>query len=577
MDVERAPDPPGEAASAAGQDEGSAGSSAAPTPRLPSISALLNAIQQPADRSSAPTTSLPPCNSFDNPPRSGSFSTSLSPITRSPTSSGTRTQPSSSEFPTVATASPTTVEEAGAAASERHIPVEVSDPRPNQLTSVEFPDGNALRPLPSGLSSASAINGQNGYSYSSARPRSNSISYPPVYEFPSFSRPASAFPGFATSSERGGAAGGPEERRSTVPQVEAERRRDPRLLHSHQGFDPALNRPRALSISTTDEYRPHGTWPGGPSPVDPAPSRHSIAAGRAEQVDIASLRRGSGSGLSSTAPRLAFVMEQPGTLHARPHPPPPGLDPLTAPGSHHPPPPPPHWNGQPPVAPSAMLPPPHPGGAPHPATVGLIPLAIPSGLPLSSPVSPPSAGSSAGPSSATNGVFAAIQPRPGTVLATAAGWGALPGHPGPPPSGQGAADLAYGYEAPQEAAVNEPGRYICPHCSKRFARPSSLRIHMHSHTGEKPFSCPLCDRAFSVQSNLRRHLKIHKGGAVPVVGPSRRGDKLAREQQARAAAAEALQSVAAGGMEVGGSASGAVGAMGEEGEMDEGEGEEMEG
>ncbi|ORY46301.1 hypothetical protein BCR35DRAFT_272805, partial [Leucosporidium creatinivorum] len=47
--------------------------------------------------------------------------------------------------------------------------------------------------------------------------------------------------------------------------------------------------------------------------------------------------------------------------------------------------------------------------------------------------------------------------------------------------------------------------------AKRFARPSSLRTHIHSHTGEKPFSCDLCGRGFSVQSNLRRHLKIHRG------------------------------------------------------------------
>ncbi|KAI8371655.1 uncharacterized protein BYT42DRAFT_482563, partial [Radiomyces spectabilis] len=54
-------------------------------------------------------------------------------------------------------------------------------------------------------------------------------------------------------------------------------------------------------------------------------------------------------------------------------------------------------------------------------------------------------------------------------------------------------------------------RYHCVHCRKTFSRPSSLRIHTYSHTGEKPHGCPHpgCDRRFSVQSNMRRHLRVH--------------------------------------------------------------------
>ncbi|KAL2269026.1 hypothetical protein VTJ83DRAFT_3872 [Remersonia thermophila] len=50
-------------------------------------------------------------------------------------------------------------------------------------------------------------------------------------------------------------------------------------------------------------------------------------------------------------------------------------------------------------------------------------------------------------------------------------------------------------------------RYICKTCHKAFSRPSSLRIHTHSHTGEKPFKCPFpgCGKAFSVRSNMKRH------------------------------------------------------------------------
>ncbi|KAI9269250.1 hypothetical protein BDA99DRAFT_405315, partial [Phascolomyces articulosus] len=55
-------------------------------------------------------------------------------------------------------------------------------------------------------------------------------------------------------------------------------------------------------------------------------------------------------------------------------------------------------------------------------------------------------------------------------------------------------------------------RYSCPYCRKGFSRPSSLRTHTYSHTGEKPFICTVdgCHRRFSVHSNLRRHLRIHR-------------------------------------------------------------------
>lgn len=52
-----------------------------------------------------------------------------------------------------------------------------------------------------------------------------------------------------------------------------------------------------------------------------------------------------------------------------------------------------------------------------------------------------------------------------------------------------------------------PDRYVCATCNKAFSRPSSLKIHSHSHTGEKPFKCPHhgCGKAFSVRSNMKRH------------------------------------------------------------------------
>ncbi|KAI9595507.1 hypothetical protein BDF19DRAFT_345846, partial [Syncephalis fuscata] len=51
----------------------------------------------------------------------------------------------------------------------------------------------------------------------------------------------------------------------------------------------------------------------------------------------------------------------------------------------------------------------------------------------------------------------------------------------------------------------------CQECQKRFARPSALRLHMRTHSGERPHACTHagCGRRFSVQSNLTRHLRLH--------------------------------------------------------------------
>lgn len=56
---------------------------------------------------------------------------------------------------------------------------------------------------------------------------------------------------------------------------------------------------------------------------------------------------------------------------------------------------------------------------------------------------------------------------------------------------------------------DEEKRHICPYCHKRFNRPSSLNIHINTHTGATPYECPKCGRRFSVNSNMRRHYRNH--------------------------------------------------------------------
>ncbi|XP_046902016.1 human immunodeficiency virus type I enhancer-binding protein 2 homolog [Hypomesus transpacificus] len=70
-----------------------------------------------------------------------------------------------------------------------------------------------------------------------------------------------------------------------------------------------------------------------------------------------------------------------------------------------------------------------------------------------------------------------------------------------------------------EPKPQKPGKYVCDYCGRACAKPSVLKKHIRSHTGERPYPCIPCGFSFKTKSNLYKHRKSHahsvKAGTVP--------------------------------------------------------------
>ncbi|CAF4092201.1 unnamed protein product [Rotaria magnacalcarata] len=62
--------------------------------------------------------------------------------------------------------------------------------------------------------------------------------------------------------------------------------------------------------------------------------------------------------------------------------------------------------------------------------------------------------------------------------------------------------------------------FVCTQCPKSFTQFAHLQKHSLVHSGERPYSCAYCPKRFSSTSNLKTHLRLHTGDK-PYLCPNR--------------------------------------------------------
>ena len=66
---------------------------------------------------------------------------------------------------------------------------------------------------------------------------------------------------------------------------------------------------------------------------------------------------------------------------------------------------------------------------------------------------------------------------------------------------------------------SELNKLQCEICAYVTPYPCRMKVHMRSHSGEKPFMCSLCSHRSTTRGNLKVHLKTHAKEAPLYVCP----------------------------------------------------------